>query len=242
MTESTKPSLPKVAVQDAVMRPFAVFRAMLVRELRLAFRRPADLLNPVFFFAMVVALFPIAVSPLPAVLKVLGPGVVWVAVLLAALLPLNSLYGQDHEDGTLEHYVVSGQSLVALCFAKTVALWLVGVLPLVLVSAVVAQSYLLPLSVVPILVTTLSLGGYTICALGSVAAGLTLGIQRANALIALLVLPLMVPVLIFGTRAVSLASINSELGGALGMLTAVAVLALLLAPMATAAALRISLE
>ncbi|MFK8053660.1 MAG: heme exporter protein CcmB [Woeseiaceae bacterium] len=235
-------SKPVNASRPAEMRPLSVFSAMLGRELRLAFRRPADLLNPVFFFAMVVALFPIAVSPLPAVLKVLGPGVVWVAVLLAGLLPLNSIFAQDYEDGTLEQYLLSGQSLVAICFAKTLSLWLVSILPLVLVSAFVAQSYLLPLDVVPILVISLSLGGYSICALGAVAAALTIGVQRSNALIALLVLPLMVPVLIFGARAVSLASTNSELGGSLGLLGAVALLSLLLAPVAAAAALRISLE
>lgn len=230
-------------VADTIeLRPFATFRAMLWRELKLAFRRPSDLINPLFFFAIVVTLFPVAVSPLPDVLKVLGPGVVWVAVLLAALLPLNGLFGQDHEDGTLEHYVLSGQSLVAMCFAKIVALWLVSVLPLVIVSAVVAQSYLLPSSVVPILVTSLSLGGYSLCALGAVAAGLTVGVQRASALIALLVLPLMIPVIIFGARAVSLAAVEASLSGALDMLLAIAILTSLFAPIATAAAVRISLE
>ncbi|MEL7296532.1 MAG: heme exporter protein CcmB [Pseudomonadota bacterium] len=229
-------------MQTIELRPFATFLAMLRRELQLAFRRPADLINPLFFFAIVVTLFPVAVSPLPDVLKVLGPGVVWVAVLLAALLPLNGLFGQDHEDGTLEHYVLSGQSLVAMCFAKIVALWLVSVLPLVVISALVAQSYLLPASVVPILVTTLSLGGYSLCALGAVAAGLTVGVQRASALIALLVLPLMIPVVIFGARAVSLAAVDAPLSGALEMLLAIAILTSLFAPVATAAAVRISLE
>lgn len=224
------------------MRPVGVFAAMLRRELRLAFRRPADLLNPVFFFAVVVALFPIAISPLPAVLTLIGPGVVWVALFLAALLPLNSVFGNDDEDGTLEHYVIAGQSLTALCLAKTVALWLVAVLPLVIVSALVAQSYLLPLSVVPVLVASLSLGGYSVCALGIVAAGLTVGVQRSNALIALLVLPLMVPVLIFGTRAVSLAASGQSASAALSLLGAVSLLSLLLAPFASAAAIRISLE
>ncbi|MEN7343427.1 MAG: heme exporter protein CcmB [Pseudomonadota bacterium] len=235
-TRSSKQSV------TAELRPLSTFLSMLGRELRLTLRKPADFLNPLFFFAMVVTLFPVAVSPLPDVLRVLGPGVVWVAVLLAALLPLNTLFGRDHEDGTLEYYALSGQSLAALAFAKIVALWLVGVAPLVLASALVARSYLLPAESVPILLITLSLGGYSLCAIGAVAAGLTIGVQRASALIALLVLPLMIPIMIFGTRAISLSSINAPLGGAIELLAAIAILATMLAPLATAAAVRISLE
>lgn len=233
---------PPAAVAVAELRPFASFRALLVRELRLAVRRPADMLNPVFFFAVVVTLFPLAIEPLPATLRVMGPGVVWVALLLAALLPLTSLFGQDFDDGTLEQYVLAGQSLTSLCIAKTVALWIVAVVPLVLVSTLVAYSYRLPAQVAPVLMLTLSLGGYSVCAIGAVAAGLTVGVQRANALIALLVLPLMVPVLIFGARAVSLAAGGNSLDGAVYMLAATFVLVAFLAPLATATALRISLE
>ncbi len=231
-----------VTIRAPELRPFKSFVALLRRELRLAIRRPADMLNPLFFFAVVATLFPLAISPLPEVLQIIGPGIVWVAALLAALLPLSGLFGQDFDDATLEQYAVSGQSLVALCIAKTVALWLVAALPLVLVSSVVAQTYYLPAAALPVMVATLAFGSYTLCALGGVAAALTVGVQRANALIALLVLPLMVPVLIFGTRAVSLAAAGDPVAGPVYMLAAVSVLAALLTPFATAAAIRISLD
>ena len=165
-----------------------------------------------------------------------------VAALLAALLPLNGLFGQDFDDGTLEHYLLSGQSLVAICFAKTVALWLVAALPLVLASTLVAQTYRLPLEAVPVLVLVLSVGSFALCALGAIAAALTVGVQRASALIALLVLPLMVPVLSFGTRAGSLAAAGDAVAGPVSTIGAVGVAALTLAPLATAAALRISAD
>lgn len=231
-----------VAIREPQMRPLGVFLALLRRELRLAVRRPADMLNPIFFLAVVSTLFPLAISPLPQVLQIIGPGVVWVAALLAALLPLNGLFGQDFDDGTLEQYVIAGQSLIAICIAKTVALWLVAGLPLVLVSSLVAQTYLLPAGTLPILVGTLAMGTYTLCAIGGVAAALTVGVQRANALIALLVLPLMVPVLIFGTRAISLAASGDPVAGPVYLLAAVSLTAALLCPLATAAAVRISLE
>ncbi|MEO0575936.1 MAG: heme exporter protein CcmB [Pseudomonadota bacterium] len=224
------------------LRPFGSTVAMLRREMKIALRRLADAINPLFFFAVVATLFPLAISPDKAVLQLIGPGVIWVAALLAALLPLNALFGQDYEDGTLEHYVLSGQSLVALCIAKTVGLWLVAGLPLVLVSAAISQTYALPAQALPALLLALSLGSYTLCALGSVAAALTVGVQRASALIALLVLPMMVPVIIFGTRAVLLAARSEPVAGPLYLLSATAVLAVILTPLATAMALRISLE
>ncbi|MEL7311266.1 MAG: heme exporter protein CcmB [Pseudomonadota bacterium] len=229
-------------MREPTLRPVATFATVLSRELQLAYRRPADLLNPLFFFAVVTSLFPIAVSPLPEVLELIGPGVVWIAALLAALLPLSTHYAQDYEDGTLEHYLLSGQSLVAICIAKTVGLWLVAGLPLVLASLVVSGSYGLAPSTFGVMSITLASGSYALCALGAVAAALTVGVQRASALIALLVLPMMVPVLIFGTRAISLTATNMPAKGPIYLVLAVTLLAALLTPLATAAALRISME
>ncbi|MEM8547815.1 MAG: heme exporter protein CcmB [Pseudomonadota bacterium] len=215
---------------------------MLLRELRLAWRRPADAINPLFFLTVVTALFPLAISPLPAVLAIIGPGVVWVGALLAALLPLNGLFGQDFDDGTLEHYLVSGQSIIAVAAAKTVALWLVAGLPIVLVSALLAEAYALPTRALPVVMLALALGSFSLSALGAVAAALTVGVQRATALIALLVLPLMVPVVVFGTRAIVLAAAGEPAAGPLYLLGAVTVLMALIGPVATALALRIGLE
>ena len=232
----------RMAVRVARQLPFATALAVLGRELRLAYRRPADLLNPVFFLAVTASLFPVAVSPLPEVLRLMGPGVLWIAVLLAAMLPLTTHYGQDLEDGTLEQYVLAGQSLIAICVAKTVALWLVAGVPLVLVSGLAASSYGVPSEALPVLLATLGFGSFALCGIGGIAAALTVGVQRASALVSLLVLPLMVPVLIFGTRAVSLAASGESAAGPVYLVAAVAVLVATLAPWATAVALRISLE
>lgn len=235
-------SAPLVTVREPELRPGQTFLTILGRELKLAWRRPADLLNPLFFFAVVVSLFPIAISPVREMLQLIGPGVLWVAVLLSALLPLTTHYGQDYEDGTLEQYLLSGQSLIAICLGKTVALWLVAGLPLVLASIPAALSYGLGPQSFGVLLLTLGCGSYALCSLGAVAAALTVGVQRASALIALLVLPLMVPILIFGTRAVSLVETNESAAGPMYLILAVTLLAALLTPLATAAALRISME
>lgn len=224
------------------MRPMGAFFAMFRRELLLAFRRPGDMLTPLFFFIVVGSLFPLAVSPQIEILRVLGPGVVWVAALLAALLPLNGLFSLDYEDGSLEQYLLSGQSLAMLCAAKTVACWMVSGLPLVLVSPLLMISFGAPVSALPTTLIALGLGTFSLAALGSAAAALTVGVRRANALISLLILPLMTPILIFGARAVSLASVGEAVPGPLYWLATIALATGMLAPLAAAAALRISAD
>lgn len=215
---------------------------MTKRDLLLAWKRPGDLLNPLFFFTMVCTLFPLAVGPSVDELAFAGPGVLWVAALLAMLLSLNALFVADFEDGSLEQLLVSAQPLVVLALGKTLAHWLTSGLPLVLLSPLLAVTFRLPEETMPVLVATLALGTISLSLLGSVGAALTVGLRRGTALLSLLVLPLAMPVLIFGARTVSLAIAGDVYSMGLFALAAYAVGALSLAPFATAAALRISNE
>jgi heme exporter protein B len=212
------------------------------RDLLLAWKRPGDILNPLFFFAMVAALFPLAVGPSPEQLKFSGPAVMWVAALLAMLLSLNSLFVSDFEDGSLDQMLVSPVPLSALGLGKTLAHWLTSGLPLVIVAPVVAITFQMPFHVTGYLMLTLLLGTISLSLLGSVGAALTVGLHRGTALLSLLILPLAMPILIFGARTVSLVAAGDGVAGGLYFLAAYAVLTLSFAPFATAAALRISNE
>lgn len=212
------------------------------RELLLAWKRPGDVLNPLFFFAMVCTLFPLAIGPSPAQLAFIGPGVLWVAALLASLLSLNSLFLSDYEDGSLEQLLVSAQPLPVLAIGKTLAHWVISGLPLVLISPLLAMTYRLPPGVMGVLMLTLFLGTISLSLLGSIGAALTVGLHRGTALLSLLILPLAMPVLLLGANTVSLAADNEAYATGIWALAAYAVAALSLAPYATSAALRISNE
>lgn len=212
------------------------------RDVLLAWKRPGDVLNPLFFFAMVCTLFPLAVGPSAEQLAFSGPGVVWVAALLATLLSLNSLFVGDFEDGSLDQLLLSPQPLPVLVIGKTLAHWLTSGLPLVLVSPLLAMTYRMPESVMGVLMLTLLLGTIILSLLGSVGAALTVGLNRGTALLSLLILPLAMPVLLLGANTVSLAAGNEMYSTGIWALSAYAVLSVSLAPFATAAALRISNE
>ena len=216
--------------------------ATMKRDLMLAWKRPGDVLNPLVFFAIVCTLFPLAMGPTPEQLTFAGPGVLWVAALLAMLLSLNSLFLGDYEDGSLEQLLVSPQPLVVLALGKTVAHWLTTGLPLVILSPFLAVTFRLPADVIDVLMITLALGTISLSLLGSIGAALTVGLHRGTALLSLLILPLSMPVLIFGARTVSLAITGDIYETGIYALAAYAVGALSLAPFATAAALRISNE
>lgn len=216
--------------------------AVAKRDLLLAWKRPGDVLNPLFFFGMVATLFPLAVGPSAEQLQFSGPGVLWVAALLAMLLSLNSLFVSDFEDGSLEQMLVSPVPLSVLALGKTAAHWLTSGVPLVFVSPVVAITFQMPGTVIGILMVTLLLGTFSLSLLGSIGAALTVGLHRGTALLSLLILPLAMPVLIFGARSVSLAAGGESAAGGLYFLAAYGVLILTLAPFAIAAALRISNE
>lgn len=220
-------------------------RAMLLlyrRDLLLAFRRREQLLQPVVFFVMITTLFPLALSPELAQLRQIAGGVLWVAALLAALLALEGLFRADQEDGTLEQLLLAGQPLALLAIARTGAHWTITGLPLVLVSPVLALALGVPAAALWTLAISLALGTGILSSLGAVGAALTVGVRRGGVLLSLLVLPLLMPALIFGARAVDMAIRGDAVRGPLLLLAAMCVLALTLAPLATAAALRISAE
>jgi len=217
-------------------------QAIVRRDLLLAWKRPGDILNPLFFFAMVATLFPLAVGPSPEQLAVSGPGVLWVAALLAALLSLNSLYLSDYEDGSLDQIITSPQPLPLLALGKSISHWLLSGLPLVIVSPLLAMTFRMPTDTLGVLMVTLMLGTISLSLLGSIGAALTVGLNRGNALLSLLILPLAMPVLIFGARTVSLAAADDAVAAGIYFLAAYCMLALSFAPFATAAALKISNE
>ena len=217
-------------------------RSVIRRDLLIAWKRPGDILNPLFFFAMVSTLFPLAVGPSPQQLALSGPGVLWVAALLAALLSLNSLFLSDFEDGSLDQIILSPQPLPLLALGKSVSHWLLSGLPLVIVSPLLAMTFRLPVDTIGVLMVTLTLGTISLSLLGSIGAALTVGLNRGNALLSLLILPLAMPVLIFGARTVSLAAADDAVAAGMYFLAAYCMLALSFAPFATAAALKISNE
>jgi heme exporter protein B len=217
-------------------------RLALLRDLQLAFRKRSQLVQPLAFFAMVTLLFPLAISPELSRLRELAPGVIWVGALLGSLLALEFLFRDDAQDGTLEQYALSGQSLMALMFAKTLAHWLLTGLPLALMSPVVALSLGVSAAALPGILLAVAVGSAALSLIGSIGAALTLGIKRSGALLSLLTLPLSLPVLIFGARATQLAIHGTSFLAPLELLAALAVLGVTLAPLAAAAAVRISLE
>ena len=220
----------------------AVARLTLLRDLQLAFRKPAQLLQPLAFFALVTLLFPLAISPELARLREVAPGVLWAAALLASLLALEFLFRDDAHDGTLEQYALCGQSLTWLLLAKTAAHWLLTGLPLALMAPLAALALGVSPSALTAIVVTLAVGTVTLSLIGAVGAALTLGIRRSGTLLSLLTLPLSLPVLIFGAHATQLAIAGSAWLAPFQLLAALAVLAVTLAPLAAAAAVRISLE
>lgn len=217
-----------------------VFCLLLARELRLLVRRPAELLNPLVFFAIVIALFPLAVGPEAQLLQTLSPGLVWVAALLAVLLSLEGLFRSDFEDGSLEQWVLSPHPLALLVLAKVLAHWLFSGLALVLLAPLLALMLGLPGQCVPVLMLSLLLGTPTLSLLGAVGAALTVGLKRGGLLLALLILPLYIPVLILGSGALQAALQGLPATGYLLWLGSLAALALTLTPFAIAEGLKIS--
>ena len=219
-----------------------MFRWMVRRDLTLAWRRRADVLSTLFFFVIVVSLFPLGVGPETQLLRQIAPGVVWVAALLASMLSLGRLFANDYQDGTLEQMLITPQPLYLIVLAKVLALWLVSGVPLALISPLLGVQFGLANETLGVLAFSLLLGTPVLALIGSIGAALTLGLRGGGVLIAVLILPLYIPVLIFGAGAVDASISGMSPQANLSLLGAVLVLALVFSPWATAAALRISLE
>ena len=215
---------------------------LLRRELRLSFRRPEHLVQPLVFFLIVTTLFPLGLSLQLSQLRDMSPGVLWVAALLSSLLSLDGLFKSDADDGTLEQLALSGQGLTVIVMAKTLAHWLVTGAALVLVSPLVGTALNIPSSAFAVMMSSLALGTLTLSWLGAIGAGLTVGLKRGNVLVSLIVLPLAMPLLIFGASATERAISGSSPAGPLYFLAALCVFTCTLAPFAAAAALKISLD
>lgn len=212
------------------------------RDLRLAFRKPSQLIQPLMFFMIVATLFPLTLTPELSRLRDAAPGVLWVGALLSSLLALEFLFREDAQDGTLEQFALSGQSLTWMLFAKTCTHWLLTGVPLALSAPLAAGALGVPLAAMPGLIAALLLGSFAMSLTGAISAGLTLGARRGGILLSLLTLPLAVPILIFGADATQRAIAGDSIAGPMYLLGAIAVLGITLAPLAAAAAVRIGLE
>ncbi|MDY6941603.1 MAG: heme exporter protein CcmB [Pseudomonadota bacterium] len=219
----------------------SAFFGLLQRDLRLAVRRRGELANPLVFFVIVVSLFPLALGADPDVLRRIAPGVIWVAALLASLISMDSVFRADFEDGSLEQMLLSVYPAALLVAAKVLAHWLVAGLPLLLLAPVLGILLNLSPDVLPVLLLSLLLGTPVLSLVGAIGVALTVGLGRGGVLLSVLLLPLYVPVLVFGAGAVGAALEGLSAAPQLYILGALFALAASLAPFATAAALRVSL-
>ena len=218
------------------------FIALMKRDLLLAFRHRGELANPLLFFFMIVTLFPLGVSPEVVLLRKIAPGVIWIAALLAALFSLESLFRSDFEDGALEQMLMSPQPLSVLVLAKVLAHWLVSGLPMLLLAPLLGLLLAMPEPAILALELTLVIGTPLLSLIGAIGVALTVGLRRGGVLLTLLIMPLYIPVLIFATNAVTAAAAGMPIAGQIYFLASLLVLALTLAPLAIAAALRISVS
>ena len=212
------------------------------RDLLLAARRRSEVVTALFFFVVVVTLFPLGIGPEPELLRRIAPGVLWVAALLATLLGLPRLFAADHADGTLEQMALSPQSFVLLIAGKIAAHWLLCGLPLVLMAPLLGLQFDLDTGTLQVLVLALLIGTPVLSLIGAVGAALTLGVRGGGALLALLVLPLFIPTLVFGAGAVEAHAAGLGAGPQLSILGALLVITVFFAPWAATVALRIALE
>lgn len=221
---------------------FGALKTVIMRDLTLAMRNRSDVLTTLFFFIIVVSLFPLGVGPEPELLRSMAAGVVWVAALLATMLSLGRLFSDDYADGTLEQLLLTPQPLSLIVLGKVIAHWLVAGLPLVLIAPLLGLQFGLSGDALIALVLSLLLGTPALSLIGAIGAGLTLGLRGGGVLVSILVLPLYIPVLIFGAGAVEAVASGLGAEGHISLLGAILIMALLLAPWGAAAALRISVE
>nr|WP_089684079.1 heme exporter protein CcmB [Halomonas gudaonensis] len=238
-TEAADVDTPSVEPQGGLG---VAFGATVKRDLVLLLRRRSEVMNPLVFFAIVITLFPIGISPDPELLATIAPGLLWVAALLAALLSLDSLFRADYDDGSLEQLLLTPQPLALLSLAKVAVHWLLTGLPLALMAPVLGIMLALPAGSYAVLALSLALGSASLSLIGAIGAALTVGLSRGGVLLSLLVLPLYIPVLIFGAGAVQAAILGDGVTAHLAILGALLAVALIFAPWAIAASLRISIN
>lgn len=221
---------------------FNALGAVIKRDLLLAYRFRAELINPLAFFVMVITLFPLALGAEIALLKRIAPAIIWVAALLASLMSIESLFRADYDDGSLELMVMTPHPLSILVLAKVIGHWLVSSVPLLFVAPLMGMMLHMDTDIIGVLMLTLLLGTPVLSLIGGIAVALTLGLRKGGALLAILVLPLYVPILIFASSAIDAAMTGFPVSGHLSMMCAILFLALTLTPLPTAAALKMSLS
>lgn len=218
------------------------FLVIVSTNIAIAFRHFNAVFHPLLFFIIIVSLFPLAISPEPIFLQKLAPGIIWVAALLATLLALDGIFRSEYEDGTLELLVLSPHPLSVLVTAKVCAHWLITGLPLILIAILLAIMLNLPASAFSAMLLSLLLGTPAMSMIGAIGAALTVGVRKSGVLLTLIIMPLYVPILIFGSSAIQAAALQTPWSGQIYLLAAILVLCLTLAPFAIATALKISLN
>lgn len=221
---------------------FKAFFALIRRDLILALRRRAEIANPLLFFVLVITLFPLGIGAQPQLLQSIAPGIIWVSALLAAMLSLDSLFRSDFDDGSLEQILLSSHPTSILILAKITAHWLVTGLPLLLIAPLLAIFLGMPTHTLSTLLLTLLLGTPVLSLIGAIGVALTVGLRRGGMILSLLVLPLYVPVLIFASNAVDMANSGLPVNAQINILISMLLMALVLAPWPTSAALKMSVS
>jgi len=214
--------------------------AIFKRDMTLAFRQRAELLQPMMFFVLVISLFPLGVGPGPETLQKIGPGVIWVAAILSSLLGMERLFRDDYQDGSLEQLMLSGAPMPMVALVKVLVHWLASIVPLIVLSPLLALFLNLTIEMYWALLLSLLVGTPLLSLVGAIAVGLTVSLQKGGVLLALLLLPVFVPLLIFATGAVEAAALQLSYSAHLGLIGAMLLLAFALAPAAIAYALRVS--
>ena len=218
----------------------SLYQGIFKRDMHIAFKQKAELVQPLMFLLMVVTLFPLGVSPSPDTLQRIGPGVIWIAAILSSLMAMERLFRDDFQDGSLEQYVLSGMALPAVSAVKVVAHWLVSFIPVLLLSPLLAMFLNLTFDMYVALLLTLILGTPLLSLIGAIAVGLTVGLQKGGVLLALLLIPVFIPLLIFATSAVDSAALQLPYYPQLAIIAAMLLLAAALAPFAIAYSLKVS--
>ena len=220
----------------------SIFIALIKRDMTLIWRNRQDLMNPLVFFVIIISLFPLGVSPEGHLLALIAPGIIWVAALLVTLLSLDSLYRSDYDDGTLEQLIISKTSMVSVIQAKVLIHWLATGLPLTLISPILAIMMQLPADVIPALMVSLLLGTPILCLMGSIVMALTLMVKKGGVLVSILLLPLYTPVLIFASAAVNAANQGLPWHPQAALLAGLLLFSVVLAPLAGAGAIKVSVN